>query len=225
MRKHQRPWVIAFSKAPFKSRKPLWKWCHKGSPDGWFYLHSFWPSGSCPSRLIMLNHACFFYPSSHQGISHVLFSCKARKDSRCFPGRRAGEVSAARDHHSWCSVSEQGTSDEICVRSWVSQQQCESHPCFPSMCGALGKRVALLAIYLLETFLVQSVLYWELYPWISKNHNPMSFLFQYLLYILDLILYPFPFFFYFLSVSFSPIPFNGMGMYISVSFSSTSENR
>lgn len=37
MRKHQRPCVIAFSRAPFKSRKPLWKWCHKGSPK-WVVL-------------------------------------------------------------------------------------------------------------------------------------------------------------------------------------------
>lgn len=52
--------------------------------------------GSCPSRLLVLSYTFCFYPSIHQGISLVLYSCKAGKDSSHFPDRRAGEVSAAR---------------------------------------------------------------------------------------------------------------------------------
>lgn len=168
MRKHQRPCVIAFSRAPFKSRKPLWKWCHKGSPK-WVVLSTQFLAfrqlsfqfNNTESYLLFLPFksprylSCPLLMQSKKG-----FKTLSRQESRESFSSKGATPAGAQSQSKECS-------DETCVRSWVFQQ-CESHPCFPSMWGALGKGVALLAIYVLETFLLKQVLYWELNPGFLK---------------------------------------------------------
>lgn len=164
MRKHQRHLVIAFYKAPFRIREPLWKPWYKGSPR-WVVLSTQFLAfrqlsfqfGNTESYLLFLpfkSTRCFSCPLLMQ--SKKRFETLSRQESResfsCQGTSPAGAQSQSKE-------SIEGT----CVRSWLSQQQCESHPCFPSMCGALGKGVALL-----EALLIEQVLCWGLTPGFLK---------------------------------------------------------
>lgn len=109
--KHQRPWLVVFSKAPGAFQK--WKIIIKvmTHPNGLLYLSSFWPLASCLLSLMAPSPTFHFYPSSHPHMSLVLYLCKAREDSRCFPGRRVRKSSLMPTEcqegaaPAWCTVS------------------------------------------------------------------------------------------------------------------------
>lgn len=134
-------------------------------PNVLFYLPSFWPSDSCPSNLIILSPTFHFYPSSHQGISLVLYSWKASKDSRHFPGSR-GEESLSEAHQvsarDWSSLMHGLITRNAVTRpTWgaeILSKDAKDSLAFLVCMGQLAKGVALLAISLLETLLLKQVL-------------------------------------------------------------------
>lgn len=148
MRKHRRPWVIAFSRAPFKSRKPLWKWCHKGSPK-WVVLST---------QFLAFRQLSFQFNNTESYLLFLPFksprylSCPLLMQSK--KGFKTLSSQESRKSFSSKGITPAGAQSQSKEQWW---DLCEER-------GALGRGVAFLAIYLLETSLLKQVLCWELTP-------------------------------------------------------------